>query len=362
MTSKTTIVVDEAQQVGAEQARALMELVAAVPGAQIRFFGDVEQHGSVGRGAVLRGMVEQFDAYDMAETMRAKHEHLRVVAVEMRADRVSTAFDVLRDHGHLHGYASPEAALSAQAAGYVGSLRADRSALLIPTSNADCLTLALQVREALPERLGEERDYQTAFGKRKFAIGELVQAREPNRDAAKSVNRDRFTVVGHRDDGRLELERERDNKRVTWNLAEHPRIEYGWACTSYSATGKTADDVWALAAPNRKVAYGDVTRARDRVSIAYTGDFGRLMAGAQRGQPQDAGPRCGHRASGAQGAAASRSGAAGARSKFRSRAGYRRGPASAARSRGAGHRGGRRTRRGRASQMAGRRRGAASAA
>jgi hypothetical protein len=282
LTSKTTIVVDEAQQVGSEQARALLEMVAKVPGARIRFFGDVEQHGSVGRGAPLRGMVEQFGAYDMAETMRAKHEHLREVTVAMRAGRVSTAYDVLRDHSHLHGYVTPEAALSAQAAGYVASTKADRSALLIPTSNADCLTLSLQVRASIPERLGEERDYATAFGKRKFAIGELVQAREPNRDAAKTVNRDRFTVVGHHDDGRLDLERERDGKRVTWNLAEHPRMEYGWACTSYSATGKTVDDVWALQAGNRKVAYGDVTRARDRVSIAYTGDFGRLMADAQR--------------------------------------------------------------------------------
>ena len=172
--------------------------------------------------------------------------------------------------------------MASRAAGYVSSLKADRTALLIPTSNADCLTLSLQVRAALPERLGEERDYATAFGKRTFAVGELVQAREPNREASRSVNRDRFTVVGHRDDGRLDLERERDGQRVTWNLTEKPRLEYGWACTSYSATGKTVDDVWGLQAGNRKVAYGDVTRARERVSIAFTGDFGRMMADAQR--------------------------------------------------------------------------------
>jgi flagellar biosynthesis GTPase FlhF len=282
LTKKTTIVVDEAQQVGSEQCRELLEMVAAVPGARIRFFGDVEQHGSVGRGAPFRGLVETFGAVDMAETMRAKHEHLREVAVAMRAGRVSTAYDVLRDHSHLHGYATPEEALASRAAGYVSSLKADRTALLIPTSNADCLTLSLQVRAALPERLGEERDYATAFGKRTFAVGELVQAREPNREASRSVNRDRFTVVAHRDDGRLDLERERDGQRVTWNLTEKPRLEYGWACTSYSATGKTVDDVWALQAGNRKVAYGDVTRARERVSIAFTGDFGRMMAEAQR--------------------------------------------------------------------------------
>jgi hypothetical protein len=282
LTSKTTIVVDEAQQVGSERCRELLEMVAAVPGARIRFFGDVEQHGSVGRGAPFRGLVETFGAVDMAETMRAKHEHLREVAVAMRAGRVSTAYDVLRDHSHLHGYATPEEALASRAAGYVSSLKADRTALLIPTSNADCLTLSLQVRAALPERLGEERDYATAFGKRTFAVGELVQAREPNREASRSVNRDRFTVVGHRDDGRLDLERERDGQRVTWNLTEKPRLEYGWACTSYSATGKTVDDVWGLQAGNRKVAYGDVTRARERVSIAFTGDFGRMMADAQR--------------------------------------------------------------------------------
>ena len=144
----------------------------------------------------------------------------------------------------------------------------------------------LRVHAAVGDRLGEERSYRTAFGKRTFAIGDLVVAREPNRDAAKSVNRDAFTVTGHRDDGRLDLERERDGQRVTWNLPEKPRLDFGYARTSNSSQGRTVDDQFVLPARNRRGAYVDVTRARQKVTIAYgqdeIPDFGRLMAQAQR--------------------------------------------------------------------------------
>jgi hypothetical protein len=206
--------------------------------------------------------------------------------VDLRAGRVSLAFDALRNEGHIAGYADKDEAKAALVRGYVGSIENGRSALLVAPTNVDVDDLNARVHAAVSDRLGEERTYRTAFGKRGFAVGDLVVAREPNRDAAKTVNRDAFTVTGHRDDGRLELRRERDGAAVTWNLLEKPRIDFGYARTSNSSQGRTVDDQFVLPARSRRGAYVDVTRARQNVTIAYgqdeIPDFGRLMAQAQR--------------------------------------------------------------------------------
>jgi ATP-dependent exoDNAse (exonuclease V) alpha subunit len=142
-------------------------------------------------------------------------------------------------------------------------------------------------REAVRERIGEERVYATDFGERSFGIGDVLVGRER---AHGGVNGDLYTLAGHRDDGRLELVRLRDEKRVVWDLHEHRAIDHGYATTSYRSQGRTVDSVFALAssAEARRGLYVDVTRAREDVTIAYgkdeVQDFGELLVRAQRDQ------------------------------------------------------------------------------
>jgi ATP-dependent exoDNAse (exonuclease V) alpha subunit len=142
-------------------------------------------------------------------------------------------------------------------------------------------------REAVRERIGEERAYATDFGERSFGIGEVLVGRER---AHGGVNGDLYTLAGHRDDGRLELVRRRDEKRVVWDLHEHRAIDHGYATTSYRSQGRTVDSVFALASSveARRGLYVDVTRARGDVTIAYGKGqvryFGELLARAQRDQ------------------------------------------------------------------------------
>jgi ATP-dependent exoDNAse (exonuclease V) beta subunit len=102
------------------------------------------------------------------------------------------------------------------------------------------------------------------------------------------VNGDLYTLAGHRDDGRLELVRLRDERRVVWDLHEHRAIDHGYATNSYRSQGRTVDSVFALAsaAEARRGLYVDVTRAREDVTIAYgkdeVQDFGELLVRAQR--------------------------------------------------------------------------------
>ena len=76
-------------------------------------------------------------------------------------------------------------------------------------------------REAVRERIGEERIYATDFGERSFGIGDVLVGRER---AHGGVNGDLYTLAGHRDDGRLELVRLRDEKRAVWDLHAYTSI------------------------------------------------------------------------------------------------------------------------------------------
>ena len=166
--------------------------------------------------------------------------------------------------------------------------RAGKSALLVASRNDDVRAMNELAREAVRERIGEERIYATDFGERSFGIGDVLVGRER---AHGGVNGDLYTLAGHRDDGRLELVRLRDEKRAVWDLHEHRAIDHGYATTSYRSQGRTVDSIYALAsaAEARRGLYvdvTDVTRAREDVTIAYgkdeVQDFGDLLMRAQR--------------------------------------------------------------------------------
>ena len=65
--------------------------------------------------------------------------------------------------------------------------RAGRSALLVATRNDDVRAMNELAREALRERLGEERVYATDFDERVFAIGELLVGRERAHGASTAI-------------------------------------------------------------------------------------------------------------------------------------------------------------------------------
>ncbi len=275
---------DEAGTLGASQAKALFEQ-ARDAGARVLILGDASQHESVGRGAVLRGLAESHDALDMRESRRAREGWLRDVGRDLRAGVVSRALDVLREKGAVREHGTHDEARASLVRSWAEATRAGKSALLVASRNDDVRVMNELAREAVRERLGDERSYATDFGERAFAIGDTLVGRER---AHGGVNGERYTLVAHRDDGRLELRRDRDGVAVVWDLHEHRAIDHGYATTSYRSQGRTVDAVFALAssADARRGLYVDVTRAREDVTIAYgkdnVCDFGDLLVRAQR--------------------------------------------------------------------------------
>jgi ATP-dependent exoDNAse (exonuclease V) alpha subunit len=236
---------------------------------------------------VLRWLVEEHGALDLGTTRRASEEWLRGVATDLRAGVVSRALDVLRDKGAVREFGTHDEARAALVRSWADAMRAGTSALLVASRNDDVRAMNELARAAVRGRIGEERVYVTDFGERTFGVGDVLVGRER---AHGGVNGDLYTLVGHREDGRLELVRLRDEKRVVWDLHEHRAIDHGYATTSYRSQGRTVDSVFALASSveARRGLYVDVTRARGAVTIAYgkdqVWDFGDLLSRAQRDQ------------------------------------------------------------------------------
>ncbi len=282
--NRTVLMIDEAGTLGAAQARELLER-ARDTGARVLLLGDASQHESVGRGSVLRGLAEEHGALDMRDTRRAGDEWLRDVARDLRAGVVSRGLATLREKGAVREHLTRDDARAALVQSWAEATRAGKAALLVATRNDDVRAMNEHAREAVRDRIGEERVYATDFGERSFGLGDVLVGRER---AHGGVNGDLYTLAGHRDDGRLELVRRRDGERVVWDLHEHRSIDHGYATTSYRSQGRTVDAVFALAssAEARRGLYVDVTRARENVTVAYgkdeVRDFGDLLVRAQR--------------------------------------------------------------------------------
>jgi conjugative relaxase-like TrwC/TraI family protein len=136
-----------------------------------------------------------------------------------------------------------------------------------------------------PERLSGVTLYREAD--RSFSVGDRVQFTAPNRPRH-LANRELGTLERIDVDGHLQIRL--DSGRTTrFRLGEHPHVDYGYAVTSYSSQGQTADRVLihidtthaGETLVNRRLAYVAVSRARYDVQI-YTNDKAQLMTGLQR--------------------------------------------------------------------------------
>lgn len=121
---------------------------------------------------------------------------------------------------------------------------------------------------------------------RAFAQGDRVQFTAPNREQH-IANRELGTIEKIEANGRLQLRLD-SGRRVTFNVKESPHLDYGYAVTSHSSQGQTADRVLVHVDTeqageklvNRRFAYVAVSRGRYEVQI-YTNnraDLAQILA------------------------------------------------------------------------------------
>jgi conjugative relaxase-like TrwC/TraI family protein len=117
--------------------------------------------------------------------------------------------------------------------------------------------------------------------KRLFAQGDRVQFTAPNREQH-IANRELGTIEKDDDSGNLQVRLD-SGRMVAFNIKENPHLDYGYAVTSHSSQGQTADRVLVHVdieqagekLVNRRLAYVAVSRGRYDAQL-YTNDKAHL--------------------------------------------------------------------------------------
>src|SRR5437016_2502714 len=122
---------------------------------------------------------------------------------------------------------------------------------------------------------------------RAFSQGDRVQFTAPNREQH-IANRELGTIEKIDNSGNLQLHLD-SGRTVVFNIKENPHLDYGYAVTSHSSQGQTADRVLVHVDTmqageklvNRRLAYVAVSRGRYDAQI-YTNDRANLVHGLGR--------------------------------------------------------------------------------
>ena len=129
-----------------------------------------------------------------------------------------------------------------------------------------------------PKRLSGVTVYEAA--EREFSIGDRVQFTAPNKQL-RIANRELGTIEKVSRDGNITLKLE-DARTIAFDSTSHPHFDHGYAVTSHSAQGLTADRVLINADSSKhpdllssRFAYVSVSRARLDAEI-YTDDVALL--------------------------------------------------------------------------------------
>jgi ATP-dependent exoDNAse (exonuclease V) alpha subunit len=116
---------------------------------------------------------------------------------------------------------------------------------------------------------------------RGFSQGDRVQFTAPDREQH-IANRELGTIEKIDDSGNLQVRLD-SGRTVAFNVKDNPHLDYGYAVTSHSSQGQTADRVLIHVDTeqageklvNRRLAYVAVSRGRYDAQI-YTNDKGQL--------------------------------------------------------------------------------------
>jgi conjugative relaxase-like TrwC/TraI family protein len=178
------------------------------------------------------------------------------------------------DPGDIVRYTRGSQAVGVKTGEYVHVTDVDRDKNLLTVEREDGQHLTYD-----PHRLHGVSVYREA--ERDFSAGDRLQFTAPYRDEH-IANRQLGTVEKIDTEGNLQIRLD-SGHGVQLNIREHPHLDYGYAVTSHSSQGATADRVLVHVDTeqahdqlvNSRLAYVSVSRGRYDAQI-YTNDAGKL--------------------------------------------------------------------------------------
>jgi ATP-dependent exoDNAse (exonuclease V) alpha subunit len=131
------------------------------------------------------------------------------------------------------------------------------------------------------------RAFRSIASRRRLSLGDRIQFTAPANDL-KIANRELGTVQSITDDGRMSLQLD-SGRSVSIDPREHPHLDHGYAVTSHSSQGQTADrvlihvdtELGARDLINNRMAYVAVSRGAQDAQI-FTSDREKLPEALSR--------------------------------------------------------------------------------
>ncbi len=123
-----------------------------------------------------------------------------------------------------------------------------------------------------------------------FSVGDRLQFTAPAKtDDLKVANRELGTIQSIADDGRIQLKMDQGGRSVSFDPKQHPHLDHGYAVTSHSSQGQTADrvlinidtELGAKDLINNRMAYVSVSRGAHDAQI-FTSDRDKLPESLRR--------------------------------------------------------------------------------
>ena len=216
----------------------------------------------------------------------ADEEHsLRVLVSRQEMTGADRQWAAQYEVGDIVRYSRGSETIGIEAGEYVTvrGVDADQNSLTVERSDGEQLTYD-------PRRLHGVSVYKEDA--RDFSEGDRVQFTAPYREEG-IANRELGTVEQIDSEGNLQIRLD-SGRDVQFSMEDHPHLDYGYAVTSHSSQGLTADRVLVHVDTeaahenlvNSRLAYVSVSRARDDAQI-YTNDatslseaFGREVSKA----------------------------------------------------------------------------------
>jgi conjugative relaxase-like TrwC/TraI family protein len=109
-----------------------------------------------------------------------------------------------------------------------------------PQSNTLTIKVGSQVKRYTPDKAYGVQVYERQS--RQFARGDRIQLTAPWKEKG-LVNRQTGTITGLDQHGNVAVRMDADNRKVKFNLKQMKHLDYGYAVTSFSSQGSTADHV-----------------------------------------------------------------------------------------------------------------------
>jgi conjugative relaxase-like TrwC/TraI family protein len=170
-------------------------------------------------------------------------------------------------------YARGSKAIGIEAAAYARVVAINPSAnqLTVEKANGELATYD-------PRRLTGVSVYQEI--QREFSVGDRIQFTAPDKSLG-VANRDMAAIEAVHPDGRLSARLD-NNRHIEFNPSEHRHLDHGYAVTSHSAQGLTAERVLVHADTkvhpdllNSRFAYVSISRASHEATL-FTDDIAKL--------------------------------------------------------------------------------------